>query len=73
MQQLTAHHARLDLQGRFHVKNKFEGVREDEAESLQADLAPLASDSLRYGTHCSSYLEREWSLFHIEHCISREY
>ena len=36
------------LQGRFHVKSKFEGIREDEGESLQADLAPLTSDSLRY-------------------------
>lgn len=38
------------LQTRHNLKGgKFEGIRDDEAEGLEAELAPLASDSLKYG------------------------
>lgn len=36
------------LQTRHNLKGgKFEGMRDDEAEGLEAELAPLASDSLK--------------------------
>lgn len=38
-----------DLQTRHNLKGgKFEGIRDDEAEGLEAELAPLTSDSLKY-------------------------
>lgn len=41
-------HAAMYLQARFTLKTgKFEGVREDEAEALETDLAPQTSDTLR--------------------------
>ena len=47
-------HAAASLQARFTLKTgKFEGVREDEAEGLETDLAPQTSDTLRYAEgHC---------------------
>lgn len=45
--QFASRQTNAGMQGRFHVKTKFEGSREDEAESLQADLAPITSDTLR--------------------------
>lgn len=37
------------FQTRHNLKGgKFEGIRDDEAEGLEAELAPLTSDSLKY-------------------------
>ncbi len=41
------------LQTRHNLKGgKFEGIRDDEAEGLEAELAPLTSDSLKYALAC---------------------
>lgn len=35
------------MQARFTLKPKFEGIREDEVETLESELTPLTTDTFR--------------------------